>query len=1078
MTWSIFLMILALSGVVLPLTMTNINNQPISTLSPNYYLTVAIVFPPSNLPLLQQYVQEHVILNQSQLEKLFVPTQEISKTLSQLRQSNISTTSYMNVILASGTVSQLERALNGKFYVYEFNGKRFYEFAGSPVISNAIVIGTNITSLILNKPTTFYNITQAVAYNALRPSQLLNAYNISWLYVHNITGKGTAIGILDFYGDPYIQEQLQEFDKQYNISNPPFFKIVPIGAYNPNDGISTGWAMEISLDVEYAHIVAPDAGIVLYVANPNVPLPAIIAYIIQQDEVNVLSQSFGIPELYVDLGLIPLSYVNSLMYEYWLGEVEGITFTAASGDAGGNGYNYFLAPQGSVIFPASIPYVLAVGGSSVYISGNKTMETAWSGESVLGASTGGYSTLFPSPWYQAISGFRLVPDVVADANPYTGAFILYYYNQTYLVGGTSLATPIVSGIIDLMTQDYGKLGFVNSYLYELRNTSTLTPIRFGYNTPYYVNSSELNPVTGLGSINAGYLYQLLPKVMHSPNIVVAVYNSTYLDGQVVKVVANITGIKPSSVIGMVYNGSSVVQQFSLSFNGTYWVGEFIAEGSGIEEVVVKAGNLDGSTYVTIGYQARFVFPPIALFSEPESVPIVVQLIYPNGSLVKNPPNLTAIIYKYDQMDNKMSIVSSVQLQRTPVINISVLGIQIELGYLTGVYQLPSNIVSGVYFIKIPNVFGFDEFVSGIYILDAIYPPVFTNPVVVSPGQNVTILAEALAIGSPNVTVSFYNISGDEVYSKPVNAITYQNTLIYITQITLPKLKPGYYYVATKAIYNTSNFTAEGIGVTQIYIAPYSLNVKVRIIPNTSIVYQNQQIYVIANITYPNGTEVKYGSFSAIILPSYLSSQFDNLQLQYSVPLTYFNGSWIGQLQIPSGSSSNSLGYSTYGISGYWYVYVEGISADGIPTSFPATLNINTLSINPISPSGQFVVLPYVYVHVFNGTIAFNEFIDNAVIVGHNATFVNSIIRNLIVDNGSVTLINSRALNVSLVNSQIININSTIGSNVNYITTIGNNFAKSRYPSLGNNSILVIGVVLDIITIFILILIRVRRKKFI
>jgi Predicted protease len=77
MTWSIFLMILALSGVVLPLTMTNINNQPISTLSPNYYLTVAIVFPPSNLPLLQQYVQEHVILNQSQLEKLFVPTQEI-----------------------------------------------------------------------------------------------------------------------------------------------------------------------------------------------------------------------------------------------------------------------------------------------------------------------------------------------------------------------------------------------------------------------------------------------------------------------------------------------------------------------------------------------------------------------------------------------------------------------------------------------------------------------------------------------------------------------------------------------------------------------------------------------------------------------------------------------------------------------------------------------------------------------------------------------------------------------------------------------------------------------------------------
>ncbi|QGA53354.1 peptidase S53 [Sulfolobus sp. E5-1-F] len=1078
MIWSTFLLILTLSGIVLPLIMTNINNQSISTLSPNYYLTVAIVFPPNNLTLLQQYVQQHIVLNQSQVEKLFIPTEEISRTLSQLRQLNISAASYMNVILASGTVSKLEKVLNGKFYVYEFDGKKFYEFSGSPVIPNAIVIGTNITSLILNKPTTLYNITQAVAYNALAPSQLLDAYNITWLHAHNITGKGTVIGVLDFYGDPYIQQQLEEFDKQYNISNPPFFKIVPIGAYNPNDGITTGWAMEISLDIEYAHIIAPDAGIVLYVANPNIPLPAIIAYIVQQNEVNVLSQSFGIPELYVDLGLIPLSYVNSLMYEYWLGEVEGITFTAASGDAGGNGYNYFLAPQGSVIFPASIPYVLAVGGSSVYISGNKTIETAWSGESVLGATTGGYSTLFPAPSYQGSNGFRLVPDVVADANPYTGVFILYYYNQTYLVGGTSLATPVVSGIIDLMTQEYGRLGFVNPYLYELRNTSALTPIRFGYNTPYYVNSSELNPVTGLGSINAGYLYQLLPKVMHSPTIAVAVYNSTYLDGQVVKVVANISGIMPSSVIGMVFNGSSVIQQFPLSFNGTYWVGKFIASGSGIQEVIVKADNLEGDTYVTIGYQAQFIFPPIALFPQPESVPIVVQLIYPNGSLVKNPPNLTAIIYKYDQIDNKMSIVSSVLLQRTPVINLSVLGIQIQFGYLTGVYQLPSTIVSGVYFIKIPNVFGFDEFVSGIYILDAVYPPIFTNPVVVSPGQNVTILAEALATGSPNVTVSFYNISGAEVYSIPVNAITYQNTLIYITQITLPKLKPGYYYVVAKAIYNASNFTAKGIGVTQIYVSPYSLNVKVRIIPNTSIVYQNQQIYIIANITYPNGTEVKCGSFSAIIVPSYLSSQFDNLQLQYSVPLTYFNGSWIGKLQIPSGSSSNSLGYSTYGISGYWYVYVEGISADGIPTSFPATLDVNTLSINPLSPSSQFVVLPYVYVRAFNGTIAFNEFIDNAIIVGHNATFVNSIIRNLIVENGSVTLINSRALNVSLINSQIIKINSTIGNNVNYITTIGSNYIKSGYLSVGNPILIIIGVALDIVTIIILILIRIRRKKFI
>ncbi|WP_338604009.1 protease pro-enzyme activation domain-containing protein [Sulfolobus tengchongensis] len=1081
MAWSVILAIsLILSGLGLPLTMNATHYQPISTLPSNYYLTVSIVLPPSNLTLLQQYVQEHVILNESEVEKLFIPNVEISKLLSELRHMNITATNYMNVILASGTVSQLEKALNGKFYVYNFDGKKFYEFSGSPTISNAIVIGTNITSLFLSKPTTLYNITQAVAYNALQPNQLLNAYNISWLYKYNITGKGTTIGILDFYGDPYIQQQLLEFDKENNISNPPFLKIVPIGAYNPNDGILSGWAMEISLDVEYAHIVAPDAGIVLYVANPNIPLPAIIAFIDQQNEVNVLSQSFGIPELYVELGLIPLSYVNSLMYEYWLGEVEGITFVAASGDAGGNGYNYYLTPQGSMIFPASIPYVLAVGGSSVYISGNNTIETAWSGESVLGASTGGYSSLFPAPWYQGISGFRVVPDVVADANPYTGVFILYYYNQTYLVGGTSLAAPIVAGIIDLMTQHYGKLGFINPFLYELKNTSALTPIKFGYNTPYYVNSSEgLNPVTGLGSINAGYLYMLLPKVINSPRISVAVSNTTYLDGQTVKVIANISGVVASNVIGIVYNGSSIVQQFPLKFNGTYWVGEFTAEGSGIQEVIVKAGNLEGSGYVTIGYQAQFIFPPVALFPEPESIPIVVQLIYPNGSLVKNPPsNLTATIYKYNLVSNKAIPVSNVQLQRGAVINLSILGIQIQLGYLTGVYQLPTNTVSGVYVIKLAGVFGFDEFVAGIYILDAVYPPIFTNPLVVAPGENVTILAEALALGSPNVTVSFYNISGDEVYSIPVNGIDYQNTLIYITQISLPPLRPGYYYVVARAVYNASNYTAEGIGLTQIYVAPYSLNVKVKIMPNSSLVYQNQKIYIIANITYPNGTEVKYGSFSAIVVPSYLSSEFDNLQLQYSVPLDYSNGSWIGSLQIPSGSSSNSLGYSTYGISGYWYVYVEGISAEGIPTVFPASLNVNSLTINPLLPSNEFVVLPYVYVNVFNGSIAFNEFINEAIIVGHNATFINSIVGNLIVKNATVTLIDSKALNVNLSNASIISLNSTTAStnNIRYITVISHGELTHLRSGLNDNLLLIIGVILDILTAIFVVFMRVKKKQ--
>ncbi len=1075
--WSfLFLIFLTLSGIVMPMSMFNSFHQVTSLLPSNYYVTVSIVLPPKNLPLLQQYVQDHVVLNQTEVQRLFVPQKEITQIISKLRNYNISTVNYLNVILASGKVGELEEALNGKFYVYAVNGIRFYEFSGSPTFSNVIVIGTNVTSLFLKKPTTLYNITQAVAYTAVYPNELIKAYNVSWLQENNITGKGTAIGILDFYGDPYIQQQIQAFDSSFNISNPPYLKIVPIGAYNPNEGISTGWAMEISLDVEYAHIIAPDAGIVLYVANPNIPLPAIIAYIDQQDEVNVLSQSFGIPELYVDLGLIPLSYVNSLMYEYWLGEVEGITFVAASGDAGGNGYNYYLSPKGSVIFPASIPYVLAVGGSSLYFSQNEVLQTAWSGESVIGASTGGYSSIFPAPYYQNISGYRLVPDVVADANPYTGAYILYYYNQTYLVGGTSLANPMVSAMIDLLSQKYGKLGFINPYLYELKDTKAILPIEFGYNTPYYVNSS-LNPVTGLGSINAGYLFTLLPKVLNQPKISVAVYNITYLDGQQVKVVANISGeVLSRSVTGYVYNGSSIVDVFPLTFNGTSFVGKFIAEGDGIQEVIVKDGNLTGFTYITVGYQAQFIFPPVALFPEPESVPILVQLTYPNGSVVSKPPsNLTINVYKYDLITGRNVLVSSMSLSRQVEFNLSLLGITIQSQYLGATFQLSNN-VNGVYFVNIPNVFGFDEFVAGIYLLDAVYPPIFTEPLTVAPGQNVTILAETLALGEPNLTISFYNESGYNVYSIPVNSILYQNTLVYITQIKMPDLKPGYYLVVAKATYNGSNFTAEGVGITQIYVAPYTINVKVNIYPS-NVVYENENLTVIANITYPNGTEVKYGTFSAIVIPAYMLNNFDNLELEYSVPLTYDNGSWIGNFQIPNGNQNNPFSSSPYGISGYWYVYIEGITGDGLPISFPASLDVNSLTINPITPNKEFVVLPYIYVNSFNGTLAYNEYINEALIFNHNATFINSIINKLVVVNGSVNLINSKVINISALNAKILNINSSYYHTSTVTITSSPVYTRASNTTINvNNILLPMGILIDVITIIIVFLLR--RKGYI
>jgi len=905
---ALLIAVIILTQVIPLISINNISNSVNSSLNPNSYITVTIVEQPKNLELLQFYLENHTILNSSQVNKLFIPQSSINRTLQYLKSFNINAKSYLNVIVASGEVKELEKAFNGKFYSLKFNNIAYYKFEGNlpSFLGQAIIIGSNVTQAIFNKPDTLYNVTQAVAFSAVTPRDIRLAYNVTPLLREGIDGNGTNIGILDFYGDPYISQQLIQFDKLYNISNPPVFKVVPIGPYNPNDGILNGWALEISLDVEYSHEIAPDAGIYLYVANPSMSLPAAIAYIDQQDKVNVVSESFGIPEIYFDLGILSISCIQSLNYEYWLGEVEGITFVAASGDYGGDGYNYYLFPNGSLLFPASDPYVLAAGGSSLYISSNSSVQTAWSGESVYGATTGGYSSIFPSPWYQGAQGFREVPDLVADGNPYTGVPVLYYYNETYLIGGTSVASPTISGIIDLATQVNGKLGFINPLIYKLNNTKAITPITFGYNTPYTV-SSQYNPVTGLGYINAAYFVNM---ISYKPQISVAVQNESYLDGQTVSVIAKAPYY--FHLKGYVYNGESTINEFPLYFNGTYWIGNFTAEGSGVQEVIISGDNESSGTYIVVGLQAEFLLPEVGIYYQPGGIPILVQLLYPNGSVAEPNSNYAATIFSYNPLNNTFSNVTSISLSKARIVNISLFGINItNQKYIYGIYNISKNI-GGNYLIKINNTFGFDEFVEGIYVVPYIIPSVFTEPTTASPGSNITIGVIAETVGSPNISVSFYR-HGKLMYETQINSICIDNNQYYLGNIQIPNnLTKGYYTIIAKATYSNDGYMDSGIGFTQIYISPNSLSSV--IYENPKVVLQGTNIILEAKITYPNGTPVKYGVFTAVIVPSFLSQNFDSLSTNYAYPLTYNNGIWIANISVINGSISNSLGLSQEAIS--------------------------------------------------------------------------------------------------------------------------------------------------------------------
>ncbi|TRM79834.1 peptidase S53, partial [Sulfolobus sp. A20-N-F6] len=189
------------------------------------------------------------------------------------------------------------------------------------------------------------------------------------------------------------------------------------------------------------------------------------------------------------------------------------------------------------------------------------------------------------------------------------------------------------------------------------------------------------------------------------------------------------------------------------------------------------------------------------------------------------------------------------------------------------------------------------------------------------------------------------------------------------------------------------------------------------------------------------------------------------------------GSWIGNFQIPNGNQNNPFSLSPYGISGYWYVYIEGINEDGLPISFPASLDINSLTINPITPNKEFVVLPYIYVNLFNGTLAYNEYINEALIFNHNATFINSIINKLVVVNGSVDLINSKVMNISVLNAKILNINSSYYHTSTVSITSTPTYIRSSNTTVSTNNLLLpIGILIDVVTIITVFLLRRKGYK--
>ena len=322
------------------------------------------------------------------------------------------------------------------------------------------------------------------------PLQYRTAYNLNELYQSGITGRGRTIVIVDSYGSPTIQRDLNVFDKQWGLpgTTVDVVKWGKLPAWNPKDSNQTGWAGETTLDVEYAHAIAPGARIVLVetAVNENEGtsgLPQMMdaeTYLIDHGIGDVISQSFGATEnTFPGYGKKGTRSLTSLRYAFTAAQRHGVTVLGAAGDSGSASETVAggLYPYPANSWPSSDPLVTSVGGTQLSLddAGVRTAPDATWNDG-YGAGGGGWSHVFARPGYQngvarTVGDHRGTPDISMSAAVNGGAWVYSSFlpGQGWgVVGGTSEATPIFSGIVALADQKAGRrLGLINPELYAM-----------------------------------------------------------------------------------------------------------------------------------------------------------------------------------------------------------------------------------------------------------------------------------------------------------------------------------------------------------------------------------------------------------------------------------------------------------------------------------------------------------------------------------------------------------------------------------------------------------------------------------
>jgi subtilase family serine protease len=326
------------------------------------------------------------------------------------------------------------------------------------------------------------------------PANLYAAYNLNGLYAEGFNGAGQTIVIVDWCGSPTILGDANVFAKKFGLPKLTSSNFTITNYPGPSD--CAGPTPEINLDVEWAHAIAPGANLNLLVP-PTADFEDVdeaIYYAATAGLGNTISGSYSSPEFFTpDTEMAKENLISELA------AAAGVSTNFASGDYG-NYAAIHIPPTVSV--PANLPYATAIGGVSLALNADNSIQfqTGWSSHvSILiqggvindpphnlnftgydGGSGGGKSAYFKKPWFQKnlTGSFRQVPDISWLADPFTGVPIVISetgqlpVQRWYVIGGTSLATPMFSALWAIANQEAGvPLGQAAPYLYSMPSTT-------------------------------------------------------------------------------------------------------------------------------------------------------------------------------------------------------------------------------------------------------------------------------------------------------------------------------------------------------------------------------------------------------------------------------------------------------------------------------------------------------------------------------------------------------------------------------------------------------------------------------